>query len=85
MSSIYVIHIRGTLDPRWSAWFDGLAISYTADGDTLLSGPIADQAALYGVIGKLRDLGATLLAVNRHNVAEAEPVGAPANPLRSDP
>jgi hypothetical protein len=61
----YQIRVRGALDPRWSAWFAGLAITHDADGDTLLAGPLADQAALYGVISRLRDLGLTLLAVAR--------------------
>jgi hypothetical protein len=61
----YQIRVRGALDPRWSGWFAGLAITHDADGDTLLAGPLADQAALYGVISRLRDLGLTLLSVAR--------------------
>jgi hypothetical protein len=61
----YQIQVRGALDPRWSSWFDGLAISHDADGNTLLAGPLTDQAALYGLINRLRDLGMTLLAVTR--------------------
>ena len=61
----YQIRVRGALDPRWSSWFAGLTISYEADGSTLLAGPLADQAALYGVISRLRDLGLTLLGVVR--------------------
>jgi hypothetical protein len=61
----YQIQVRGTLDSRWSAWFDQLTISYDAEGNTLLAGLIADQAALYGLINRLRDLGLTLLAVMR--------------------
>jgi len=59
----YQIRVRGTLDSHWSGWFAGLAITPEADGNTLLEGPLADQAALYGVINRLRDLGLTLLGV----------------------
>ena len=61
----YRIRIGGHLDPAWAAWFDGLAITQEADGTTTLAGPLVDQAALYGLLGRLRDLGATLLAVER--------------------
>jgi len=61
----YQIQVRGTLDPRWSGWFDQLAISHDAEGNTLLAGLLSDQAALYGLINRLRDLGLTLLAVAR--------------------
>ena len=61
----YQIQVRGTLDPRWSGWFDQLAITHDAEGNTLLAGPISDQAALYGLINRLRDLGMTLLTVTR--------------------
>ena len=57
------IKIAGRLDTRWYEWFEGLEWRYTPEGDTLLSGPIQDQSALYGLIGKLRDLGATLISV----------------------
>jgi len=60
----YQIHIAGLLDPSWSDWFDGLAISHTADGATTLTGPLPDQAALHGVLIKIRDLGLTLLSVS---------------------
>ena len=61
----YEIWIDGQLDPRWSTWFDGWTITHTADGTTTLRGPAPDQAALYGQIARLRDLGLTLLAVAR--------------------
>ena len=61
----YQIQVRGALDPRWSGWFDQLTISHDADGNTLLAGLLSDQAALYGLINRLRDLGLTLLAVVR--------------------
>lgn len=65
MPARYQIHVRGTLDPRWSAWFDQLVIAHDAEGNTLLAGPISDQAALYGLLNRLRDLGMTLLSVAR--------------------
>jgi hypothetical protein len=55
--------IRGHLDPAWSAWFDGLTVDQADDGTTELAGPLADQAALFGLLARLRDLGATLLLV----------------------
>jgi hypothetical protein len=60
----YQIRVGGALDPHWSEWFDGMAIVDDA-GDTLLIGPLADQAALYGVLHRIRDLGLILLAVAR--------------------
>ena len=65
MPALYHIQVRGALDPRWSIWFDPLTISHDAEGNTLLAGPVNDQAALYGLINRLRDLGMTLLAVAR--------------------
>ncbi len=62
---IYEVRLRGQIAPRWAEWFDGLAMTYTADGDTLLRGAVADQAALHGLLIKVRDLGLTLLAVQR--------------------
>ena len=69
----YQIQVRGTLDPRWSAWFDQLAISHDAEGNTLLAGLVRDQAALYGLLNRLRDLGLTLLAVARLPAASSPP------------
>jgi hypothetical protein len=63
MSRWYRIEVKEQLDTHWVAWFDGMSIRHTADGSTLLEGPVADQAALYGLIRKLRDLGLTLIAV----------------------
>ena len=59
----YRIRIRGHLDPAWSAWFDSLTVTRADDGTTELTGPLADQAALFGLLARLRDLGATLLLV----------------------
>lgn len=60
---IYQIRLKGHLGQQWTAWFDGLAITLEANGDTLLTGPVADQAALHGLLRKVRDLGLPLLAV----------------------
>ncbi len=62
---VYEIRVKGHLDPHWSAWFNGLAISYEEDGSTLLRGLLSDEAALHGVLMKKRDLALPLLAVNR--------------------
>jgi hypothetical protein len=64
-STRYRIRIDDHLDPTWSAWFDGLTVTQHDDGTTALVGPLTDQAALYGLLGRLRDLGATLLSVER--------------------
>ncbi|MBT4266437.1 MAG: hypothetical protein HN580_10095 [Deltaproteobacteria bacterium] len=60
---IYQIKIRGHLDCNWSDWFGGLTITLENSGDTLLTGPVVDQAALHGLIKKVRDLGLPLLSV----------------------
>jgi hypothetical protein len=61
----YRIRIKGLLDDKWSRCFDGLAVTPQPDGETLLSGTITDQAALHGVLAKIRDLGLPLLLVQR--------------------
>ena len=61
--SSYRILIKGCLNPRWSEWFDGLTITRTSDGETMLSGRVLDQAELYGLLNKLRDLGLPLISV----------------------
>jgi hypothetical protein len=64
-AATYCIRVRGVLAPQWSAWFEGLTISHDPDGDTVLIGDVVDQAALYGLISRVRDLGLTLIAVER--------------------
>ena len=64
-SVVYEIRIAGHLPARWSAWFEGLAVALEPDGTTLLSGTVVDQAALYGLLKKVRDTGLTLIAVNQ--------------------
>ncbi len=63
--SYYEIRIKGHLDSHWASWFDGMTLTSMANGETLLSGTIRDQAALHGVIDRLRDLGLPLLSVRR--------------------
>ena len=64
-SPFYQIKVKGHLDPRWSEWFDGLAITHEPNGQTLLAGPVVDQPALFGLLLKIRDLNLTLLSLNR--------------------
>ena len=61
---LYEIRVQGHLDLRWSDWFEGLTITLEQDGNTVLSGLVIDQAALYRLLRKVRDLGMTLLSVN---------------------
>jgi hypothetical protein len=61
---VYQIRIKGHLGCQWTDWFGGLTITLEEDGDTLLTGPVVDQAALYGLLRKVRDLGMPLLSVN---------------------
>jgi hypothetical protein len=63
--AIYEIVVKGKLDSRWSHWFADMQIIPQTDGSSLITGPIADQAALYGVISRLRDLGLVLVCVHR--------------------
>lgn len=61
----YEIRIEGHLSEQWTDWFDGLTVSLEETGVTCLTGPVADQAALYGLLKKVRDLGMPLVSVNR--------------------
>jgi hypothetical protein len=63
MSAQYRIRVRGQLSPSWSRWFGGLTVDERPDGDTSIAGPLADQAALHGVLERIRDLGLVLVAV----------------------
>ena len=69
---IYQIRIEGHLGEGWKGWFGDMSISPEEGGDTLLSGPLIDQAALYGLLKKVRDLGLTLVSVNRLGPAQEE-------------
>jgi hypothetical protein len=70
------IRVEGHIDPAWSEWLDGLTLIHTERGETLLAGPVGDQAALYGLIAKLRDLGLKLLSIEIDGETTGE-VGAP--------
>ena len=72
MSKNYQIRIKGHLDNQWADWFEGLTITREEDGNTLLTGPIVDQSALYGLLKKVRDLGMTLVSVNGVDLGKAE-------------
>ncbi|MDB5097712.1 MAG: hypothetical protein JWM80_2133 [Cyanobacteria bacterium RYN_339] len=77
----YHIRIKGHLAANWADWFGGLTITLEASGDTLLAGPVADQAALHGLLRKVRDLGLTLLSVV-HVQPSPAPVSAVSTPDR---
>lgn|SRR5574341_740350 len=61
---VYLIRIKGHLGSQWTDWFGGVTITLEDNGETLLTGPVVDQAALHGLLKKVRDLGMTLLSVN---------------------
>jgi hypothetical protein len=61
----YAIRIKGHLGSRWAPWFDGLALTHEGDGTTLIQGPVADQAALHGLLRNLRDIGLPLISITQ--------------------
>jgi hypothetical protein len=61
----YEIRLKGHLDTRWAAWFDGLTLTHASDGTTVIHGPVVDQAALHGLLQKVRDVGLPLVSVAR--------------------
>jgi hypothetical protein len=69
-SGRYEIRIRGHLGSRWATWFDGMTLTAMSDGTTVLEGPIVDQAALHGVLHKVRDTGLPLLSVNQVDIGD---------------
>lgn len=75
-SGLYEIRLKGHLAERWAGWFEGLTITLADNGDTLLTGPVIDQAALHGLLRKVRDLGLPLLSVNCLNPGQAETLDA---------
>lgn len=66
---VYQIRVRGHLDLKWRAWFDGFKMTQSVD-ETLLEGPVEDQAALHGLLAKIRNLGLVLLSIQRIEVSE---------------
>ena len=73
----YEIRLTGHLDARWTAWFDGWTVSHERDGTTVISGQVADQAALHGLLQQVRDLGLPLISVTRVDAAEPDPTTDP--------
>jgi hypothetical protein len=69
---IYQIRLEGQLDDQWTDWFSSLTITLEENGITLLTGPVADQAALFGLLKKIRDLGLPLVSLNRVNPAKSD-------------
>ena len=78
----YEIRLKGHLDARWAAWFEGLTITREANGDTRFIGLVVDQAALYGLLRKVRDLGLPLLAVN---LVDPKQANGPDHNVDTDP
>ena len=73
----YEIRLQGRLDARWAVWFDGMSVSTADDGTTALRGPVADQAALHGVLQQVRDLGLPLLSVTPLDADEQDATRSP--------
>jgi hypothetical protein len=77
--TVYEIRVKGHLDAHWTAWFAGLEIANLENGEAVLSGEIADQAALHGVLAKVRDLGLPLIAVAHVEPDQQHPTLRPTN------
>ena len=73
MADVYEIRVRGHLTASWSDWFEGLHISNETNGDAVLTVPLADQAALHGLLARVRDLGLSLVSVTRASAHEHTP------------
>ena len=71
----YEIRFKGHLEPRWAAWFDGMCLTKEHDGTTLIHGPVVDQAALYGLLQRARDVGLPLVSVTQ--IEPPSPVTGP--------
>jgi hypothetical protein len=74
----YEIRLTGHLDTHWTAWFDGLTVSYESDGTTVIGGQIVDQAALHGLLQRVRDLGLPLVSVIRVDGGQPHTTGSEA-------
>src|SRR5690242_8353202 len=77
----YAIRVKGHLDTSWGEWLGGLSLTHDSDGTTVVAGTVADQAALHGLLQKLRDLGVTLISVNETDAKQPTPDSDP----RSEP
>ena len=86
----YVIRVKGHLDGRWAAWFDGLGLRHESDGTTVIEGEVTDQAALHGLLQRVRDIGMPLISVTRvqddqeHSDAHAGVTDPPRAPDRKE-
>ncbi len=69
----YEVRLRGHLDSRWAAWFDGLSLTHQSDGTTVIGGEVADQSALHGLLQRVRDTGLPLVSVTRHEPGQTGP------------
>jgi len=78
----YQIRFQGHLASHWAAWFDGMAMTTHSDGTTVLEGPVVDQAALHGLLAKLRDVGLPLLSVTP---LDTDPRNSPTTPVTASP
>ena len=73
----YEIRVKGHLNSRWAAWFDGLSLSAESDGTTIIHAPVADQAALHGLLQKVRDVGLPLVSVTQLDSDQPESTTEP--------
>ena len=83
-SSRYEIRLGGHLEARWAAWFDGMALIQQSDGTTVIHGPVIDQAALHGLLQRVRDLGLPLLAVTQLDPDQPHTSSNSSHPSRKD-
>ena len=67
----YAIRVRGALDPAWSSWFQGMDVHSDRPGETVIAGPVVDQAALHGLLEKIRDLGLSIISVHERPEEES--------------
>ena len=78
--TIYHIRVKGHLDLHWADWFDGLTLTHQDNGETLLAGPVLDQASLYGLLLEIHNLNLTLLSVDRGEGVHPSPASPAASP-----
>jgi hypothetical protein len=81
-SGRYEIRLGGRLDDRWAAWFDGLSLTHESDGTTVIHGSVVDQAALHGLLQKVRDLGLPLVSVRHLEGDQPDQPDQPTSPRR---